>query len=83
MCATGALLVARWSDSTAVTPKGGNRRSFHGHWVSLFLAPIHPRVCGEQDRDLYSRMAEDGSSPGGDLLEENASVGPASGSISV
>ncbi len=33
--------------------------------MSLFLAPIHPRVCGEQDRDQYSRMAEDRPSPGG------------------
>ena len=46
-----------------LTPRGGNRRPFRGHWVSLVLAPIHPRVCGEQDRDQYSRMAEDGSSP--------------------
>ena len=30
--------------------------------MSLFLAPIHPRACGEQDRDQYSRMTEDGSS---------------------
>ena len=30
--------------------------------MSLFLAPIHPGVCGEQDRDQYSRMAEDGPS---------------------
>ena len=27
----------------------------------LLLAPIYPSVCGEQDRDQYSRMAEDGS----------------------
>ena len=47
-----------------VTPRGGNRRSFHRHWVSLFLAPIHPRVCGEQDRDQYSRMDEDGPASG-------------------
>ena len=50
-------------DGIGVTPKDGNRRSFHGRWMSLFLAPIHPRVCGEQDRDQYSRMAEDGPSP--------------------
>ena len=34
--------------------------------MSLFLAPIHPRVCGELERDQYSRMAEDGPSLGGD-----------------
>ena len=60
------FLVARWSVYTALTPRGGNRRSFPGHRVRLFLAPIHPRVYGEQDRDQYSRMAEDGPSLGGD-----------------
>ncbi len=54
------------SDGICLTPRGGNRRSFQGHWVSLFLAPIHPRVCGEQGRDQHSRMAEDGPSLGGD-----------------
>ena len=52
-------------DATSWSPRGGNRRSFHGHWVGLFFAPIHPRVCGEQDRDQYSRTAEDGPSPRG------------------
>ncbi len=53
-------------DATSLTPRAGNRRSFQRHWVGLFLAPNHPRVCGEQDRDQYSRTAEDEPSPGGD-----------------
>ena len=51
-------------DATTMTPTGGNRQPFRGHWVSLLLAPIHPRVCGEQDLDQYSPMAEDGPSAG-------------------
>ena len=51
------------SDSICVTPRRAIRRPFNGHWVCLFPAPIHPRVCGEQDRDHYSRIAEDGPSP--------------------
>ena len=53
------------SDGICVTPRGGNRRLFHRHWMSWFLTPIHLGVCGEQDRGQYSRMAEDGPSPGG------------------
>ena len=40
LCATGAFWVARWSDSTALTPGGGNRRSFLGRSRPGFPAPI-------------------------------------------
>ena len=40
--ATGVCLVAGWSVYTALTPRGGNHRSFHGHRVRLFLAQTAP-----------------------------------------
>ena len=42
------------SDGICVTPRGGNRRSFQGHWVSLYLARFIPASCEERDRDRHS-----------------------------